>query len=653
MGRQMDRRTFLRTATIGSLAAAAQARAFASGGEGRRPNILYIMSDDHAAHAIGCYGSAINRTPHIDRIAREGVRLRNCFCTNSLCGPSRAVILTGKHSHANGFTDNRSTFDGSQQTFPKLLQQAGYETAIIGKWHLVSDPTGFDYWRILPGQGQYHDPVFLEMGTRAKCPGYVTDLIADFSLDWLRRRDGSRPFLLMCHNKAPHRAWEPDDKHAHLFEDGPVPLPPTLEDDWATRSDAAREQEMTILRHLTDTDLKGATPPEGLSERALRAWKYQVYIKDYLRCVASVDDNVGRLLGYLDESGLAENTLVVYTSDQGFFLGDHGWFDKRFMYEESLRMPFVARLPGVIAPGTETEDLAQNLDFAPTFLELAGSAAPSDMQGRSLVPVLTGRTPADWREAVYYHYTEYPAVHMVKRHYGIRTRRYKLIHFYHDIDAWELYDLAKDPRELRNVYDDPAYAATAATLRDELERLRVAAGDDSMRASEAERHPDFAATRSARVVDSPMGYEISSDASGYALQALPSACGRRISLSCRMRSLRTEGTRNGLLCLGPTTSPGDLLKCGVYIGAGEAVILHGAFGGAEEEIVRAPFDCDRGKTFALRLDVDLRMRHVRLTVDGATEVTAPLRKPWGEVRYVGYNVNATATAFSPIRVEGE
>jgi arylsulfatase A-like enzyme len=439
--------------------------------ERKPPNIIFIMTDDHASHALSCYGSKINKTPNLDRIAKEGMRFTNCFCTNSICAPSRAVILTGKYSHLNGVIDNAVEFDGSQQTFPKLLQKAGYETAIIGKWHLKTDPTGFDYWNILSGQGIYHNPALIEMGQRKKHTGYVTDIITDLCLKWLKERSSDKPFCLMYHHKAPHREWEPDDKHAKMYEDIDIPLPETFNDDYKTRCAAARQQEMTIEYHLNEKDLK-MKPPEGLAGQELKKWKYQRYIKDYLRCVASVDDNVGRLLDYLDSSGLAENTIVFYTSDQGFYLGDHGWFDKRFMYEESLRMPLLVRYPKEIKAGSINNDIVLNLDFAPTFLDLAGVAVPGDMQGHSLRPILHRNTPKNWRDSMYYHYYEYPAVHSVKRHYGVRTKRYKLIHFYYDIDAWELYDLEKDPNELNNLYDDPAYSDIVKQLKTELERLR-------------------------------------------------------------------------------------------------------------------------------------------------------------------------------------
>jgi arylsulfatase A-like enzyme len=477
MAKTSTRREFLKTGGTLGVAAALSRFASAERSPGTRPNIIFIMADDHASHAISAYGSRINSTPNIDRIAAGGMRFDNCFCTNSICAPSRAVILTGKYSHLNGVRNNSEKFDGSQQTFPKLLQKAGYQTAMIGKWHLKSEPTGFDYWNILPGQGLYHNPPMINMGTRQKHRGYVTDIITDLCLEWLKQRDGDNPFLLMYHHKAPHRRWEPDEKHMHMYEDVEIPQPETFNDDYRTRSDAARQQEMTIENHLTESDVKGK-PPEGLTGEDLKNWYYQRYIKDYLRCIASVDDNVGRVLDYLDESGLSQNTIVIYTSDQGFYLGDHGWFDKRFMYEHSLRMPLLVRYPNVIEAGTVNSDIALNLDFAETFLDYGSAPIPDDMQGRSLRPLMEGRTPSDWRTSMYYHYYEYPAVHAVKRHYGIRTKRYKLIHFYYDIDAWELFDLKEDPLELHNVYDDPRYKDIVTELKSELAQLRKRYGVD-------------------------------------------------------------------------------------------------------------------------------------------------------------------------------
>jgi len=429
---------------------------------------------------------------------------RNCFCTNSICAPSRAVILTGKYSHLNGVIDNRKKFDGSQQTFPKLLQKVGYQTAMIGKWHLKTDPTGFDYWNILPGQGTYYNPAMKEMGQRKKYTGYTTDIITNHCIKWLKERTSDKPFCLMYHHKAPHREWEPGPKHLTMYDDVTIPEPETLFDDYSDRGTAAKEQDMTIEKTMNNRDLKLVAPknltPEqkklwdaayepknqafrkaNLKGKDLVRWKYQRYIKDYLRCITSVDDNVGRVLNYLDEAGLANNTVVIYTSDQGFYLGEHGWFDKRFIYEESLRMPFLVRYPRQIKPGSVSDKIVLNLDFAPTFLDFAGAKIPADMQGQSLRSLLEGITPADWRASMYYHYYEYPAVHSVKRHYGIRTERYKLIHFYYDIDEWELYDLAKDPDELKNLYGDPSYAQVVKKLKAELAKLKKEFGDTTDR----------------------------------------------------------------------------------------------------------------------------------------------------------------------------
>lgn len=500
--KRQTRREFLRS--LGVLAGSAGAWAMLPQDVGRgqgpsqerkRPNILFIMSDDHDAHAISCYGSKVNETPNIDRLAKEGMRFEHCFCTNSICAPSRAVILTGKYSHLNGHIDNSRKFDGAQQTGPKLLQPAGYETAIIGKWHLVTDPTGFDYWHILPGQGAYYNPPMIEMGKRTKHQGYVTEILTDLALQWLKRRKGDKPFYLMFHHKAPHREWEPGPKYLTLYDDKEIPEPATLFDDYTGRGRAAHEQDMTIAKTMTNRDVKLVGPnnltPEQKAKwdaayepkikafkeanpqgKELVRWKYRRYMEDYLACIASVDESVGRVLDYLQESGLAGNTIVIYTSDQGFYLGEHGWFDKRFMYEESLQMPLLVRYPKEIKAGSANKDIVMNLDFAETFLDYAGARVPEDMQGVSIRPLLQGRTPADWRKSMYYHYYEYPAVHSVKRHYGVRTQRYKLIHFYNDIDEWELYDLKSDPDEMRNVYNDPACADTVKELTAELKRLR-------------------------------------------------------------------------------------------------------------------------------------------------------------------------------------
>jgi len=465
----------------------------------QRPNILFIFTDDHASHAMSCYGSKVNQTPNLDRIAQEGMLFNNCFCTNSICGPSRAVILTGKHSHLNGFRQNGNKFDGSQQTFPKILRKNDYQTAIVGKWHLATQPTGFDYSEILIGQGPYYNPPMIRNGKRVKHVGYTTDIITDLALDYLKNsRDPEKPFMLMFQHKAPHRNWQPGPKYLHMYDDVTIPEPDNLFDNYEGRGTAAKQQDMTIAETMTAFDLK-LTPPKNLTPEQLKVWnaaydpkneafhnanltgkdlvrwKYQRYMKDYLRCIASVDDNVGRMLDYLEESGLAKNTIVIYSSDQGFYLGDHGWFDKRFMYEESFRMPFLVRWPGVIKPGSVNNELVSNLDFAETFLDLAGAAIPDDMQGVSLVPLFKGNADK-WRDSLYYHYYEFyndrRSAHMVRRHNGVRTKRFKLIDFY-NLGEWELYDLKKDPREMTNVYADPEYAQVVTDLKKELKRLQA------------------------------------------------------------------------------------------------------------------------------------------------------------------------------------
>lgn len=449
----------------------------------RRPNIIYIMSDDHASHAMTCYGSVVNQTPNMDRIAEEGVRLDNCFCTNAICTPSRAAVLTGKYAHQNGvrvFND----MDQRQMTAPKLLQQAGYQTAIFGKWHLghggIHNPQGFDRWCVLPGQGLYHDPEFYDQSDeKTVIPGYATDIITDMSLEWMDGRDEERPFFLMTHHKAPHRPWDPDEKHMDMFLDE-IPEPPTLWDDYENRATAAKIAEMRIGRDFRERDVKYPRP-EGLSDDDYKRWCYQRYMQDYLRCVQSVDDNIGRMLDYLDESGLAENTVIVYTSDQGFFLGDHGWYDKRFMYEESLRMPFVVRYPEEINPGQANDDIILNVDFAPLFLDYAGLETPRQMQGRSFRDCLRGEAPDDWRDSFYYrYYVHLDGGHNVFAHYGVRTDRYKLIYYYRNDPGpreWELFDLQTDPMEMCSVYNDPAYADVVAELKAELLRLRSEVGD--------------------------------------------------------------------------------------------------------------------------------------------------------------------------------
>ena len=467
-------------------------------------NILYIMCDDHSYQTISAYDHRFIETPNIDRIANEGVRFTNSFVANSLSGPSRACLLTGKHSHKNGFTDNTKRFDGSQQTFPKLLQQAGYQTAVVGKWHLTSDPTGFDYWEVVPGQGDYLNPDFITMNNDTVVrKGYITNLITDMSIDWMEnRRNKEKPFCLFIHHKAIHRNWLPEIKNLALYEDKTFPLPDNFYDDYKGRP-AAASQEMSIFKDMDLIyDLKmlkeGKDSPlkerylsyiermdaddrkafdtfyapiiedfykRDLKGKELAEWKYQRYMRDYAKVVKSLDDNVGRVLDYLKEKDMLDNTLVVYTSDQGFYMGEHGWFDKRFMYEESMHTPLIMHLPkGLDARGDITE-LVQNIDYGPTILDLAGISLPEDMHGISMLPLLKGEHPVNWRKALYYHFYEYPAEHMVKRHYGVRTERYKLIHFYNDIDVWELYDLKNDPAEMYNIYGRPGTEEVTAELK--------------------------------------------------------------------------------------------------------------------------------------------------------------------------------------------
>ncbi len=477
-----------------------------------QPNILYVMSDDHAAHAISAYGSRINRTPSIDRIAHDGVRLTNCHCTNSLCTPSRATILTGQYGHITGVREWQPLDNRRPVQLQKHLKAAGYATAIFGKWHLghgntncvdavnngqpgavPADPVGFDDWTLLPGHGRYQDPDFLTPEGRINIKGYVSDILTDLAVDWLDRRPTKQPFFLCVHHKAPHRRWEPGERYRHLYADEDIPLPETFDDDYAGRP-AAAAARMRIMGDLEESDVKGV-PPAGLDGAALKHWYYQRYIKDYLRCVASVDASVGRLLDYLDEAGLARNTIVIYTSDQGFFLGDHGWYDKRFIYEHSVRMPFLMRYPAEIPRNTVREELLTNLDFAPTLLDYAGVAVPPEMQGVSGRDMLRGEAAPDWQRSYYYRYWDHGG-HNVCAHYGVRTTTHKLVYF-HPTDVtwngqvnveprlapyWELFDLVKDPNELHTVYGMPAYSAAQAQLRAELERLQRKYGDTPLHA---------------------------------------------------------------------------------------------------------------------------------------------------------------------------
>lgn len=495
----------------------------------KRPNIVFIMSDDHAYQAISAYDNRLIETPNIDRIAKMGMLFTNASVTNSICAPSRATILTGKHSHINGKIDNHFPFDTTNITFPQILQTAGYQTAMFGKLHFGNSPKGFDQFKILPDQGSYYNPDFItKTEGNIKVEGYVTDIITDMTLDWLQNeRKADQPFMLMYLHKAPHREWLMAERHMEEYAKKTFPEPATLFDDYSGRGSAARDAEMNLLKHMNwagdskiypevmtelgipdasgwdkgaferevgrmnpaqrevwdnnymkiNEDFKKAYPK--MTEKEKMQWRYQRYMQDYLGTIASVDDNVGRVLDYLEANGLMENTIIVYTSDQGFYLGEHGWFDKRFIYNESFKTPLLVAWPGKAKSGTKSDEMVQNLDFAQTFLDAAGVSAPADMQGESFLPILTGETSKWNRDAVYYHYYEYPAIHMVKRHYAIVTKEYKLVHYYFDVDEWELIDRLKDPNELKNVYDDPAYAEIRKDLHTRLEQLREKYGDSS------------------------------------------------------------------------------------------------------------------------------------------------------------------------------
>lgn len=490
-----------------------------------QPNIVFIITDDHAYQALSAYDDHLISTPNIDRIADEGMIFNKAYVTNSICSPSRAVALTGKFSHLNTVRDNLDVFDGSQVTFPKLLQENGYETAIYGKWHLKSEPTGFDHWEVLPDQGHYYNPEFRTSEGEIKNEGYVTDLITDKAIAYLdSKRNTEKPFMLMYNHKAPHRQWWPAMEDLTEFKDQKIPVPETLFDQYKTKSNASAEAEMRISDHMALTCDNKIDPkllenldyeeflgwyessyterferlsPEQQAKwqeiygpinedfvkntpkgKALTLWKYQRYMEDYLGVIRSVDRNVGRLLNYLDANNLTENTMVIYTSDQGFYLGEHGWFDKRFMYEESFRTPLLIRYPGKIQAGSTDTNLVQNIDFAPTVLSAAGVAVPEDMQGESLLPLFEGNNE-NWRDALYYHYYEYPGIHSVKRHFGVRTERYKLIRFYYDIEAWEMYDLQEDPQEMNNIYDNPDYTEVQAEMHKKLEEVRIKYNDNS------------------------------------------------------------------------------------------------------------------------------------------------------------------------------
>ncbi|MEN8188141.1 MAG: sulfatase [Bacteroidota bacterium] len=476
------------------------------------PNIVFIMTDDHAYQAISTYNSGLISTPNIDRIAEEGIRFDRAYVTNSICAPSRAVILTGKFSHLNGVTGNSQTFDGSQPTFPKILQENGYQTALVGKWHLKSHPTGFDYWNVLPGQGDYYSPDFIKQGKDTVYSGYVTDVITDLSIEWLENRDENKPFCLMVQHKAPHRSWMPDIQNLDLFNDRDFEFPSNFNDDLEGKEALQDGRALTIKDVLqTDFDFKipfdslnGAgrewfyneyqdnlnrLSPEGRKKwddsyrkeaiaydslkndpEKLVKWKFQRYMEDYLRCVMSVDESIGEISQWLKNNDMDQNTVIIYTSDQGMFLGEHGFFDKRLMYEETFRTPLIIKYPEHIKKGLVTTELVQNLDIAPTILDIAGAKIPDDMQGEPLRTIWEDVDP-NWRDEVYYHY--YEKGFLVPPHYGVRTDRYKLIHFYDPVDTWEFYDLEVDPNEMNNLYWDASCQQTIEELKSELIELKL------------------------------------------------------------------------------------------------------------------------------------------------------------------------------------
>ena len=470
----------------------------------KKPNIIYIMADDLTTQAISAYGGIykdIAPTPNIDKVAKEGMLFQDVLVTNSICGPSRAAILTGNYSNLNGYYKNESggKFDDSKWTFPQEFQKNGYKTALFGKWHLGTEPVGFDtfkYHNASGQQGNYWNPLYNDNGKNIKEKGYATNLSTDFALNWLGATETTdKPFLMVLQYKAPHRPWHPDTKYKKLWDDIEMPYPSTFNDDYKGREKTAGDTEMT-MEYFSRRDMKLERPknlkrkeriqwdfygakageivqPKGMTNEEGKKWRYQNYIKDYLACVKSVDDNIGRVLTYLKENNLEENTVIVVTSDQGFYLGDHGFFDKRFIYEESLRMPFMVKYPERIKAGSVNEDIITNIDFAPTLLELAGITTTQKMQGTSFVPVLEGNTPKDWQDAMYYHYYEFPFWHHVQPHYGIRTQKYTLAHFYYNIDVWELYDLEKDPNQMNNIYNDPNYTSTITELKAKLKNLMI------------------------------------------------------------------------------------------------------------------------------------------------------------------------------------
>lgn len=654
---------------------------------GARPNILFVFSDDHACQAIGAYGASFAATPRLDALAAGGALFRANYCGNAICGPSRASILTGLHSHANGFQRNGNVFDGGQATFPKLLQQAGYQTAIVGKWHLDSEPTGFDHWMVLPDQGQYYNPDFLTKDGRVRIEGHATEITTRLALEWLERRDPAKPFVLLCQHKAPHRPWLPAPAQFGLFRDGDLPEPATLFDDHRGRIAARGQTEMEIARHLTlHYDLM--VPPAagealdgldrgyaaqrarmtaaqraawdaayGAEDEAFRRenpqgrervrWYYQRYLKNYLRCAAGVDHSVGELLDWLDaHPDVKANTLVVYASDQGFFLGEHGFYDKRWMDEPCFRMPLLLAWPGRIAPGLEVDRLTQNIDFAPTFLDLAGVPSPPGVHGVSLVPLLeaAGRERAvPWRAAVYYHYYESLATHAVPAMYGVRTERWKLVRYYEPhVDAWELFDLEHDPDELRNLAGEPEHADTLAALRRQLDGLRAQYGDDTGQLGDG-AFPLVAGI--ARAVRDGDGWRVWANAAGgYLLRPAAGGSGA-ISLATTLRSLAAKPQRTGYVVVAGEPARREQVRAGIEFGA-RKLVVRGPGGG--KPLAEAEVPWQRGDV-ELVVTVDVAARRIVAEALGQ-RVEAELPAQWQRVTAYGYGASNCETWFGELVV---